>query len=41
MQIVGKCIQNLLVNMVVELFFLKDMNMKRHLSMPFHLGMAK
>jgi hypothetical protein len=40
MQIVEKCIQNLLVNMVVEKKLLKDINMKRHLSMPFHLGMG-
>jgi hypothetical protein len=40
MQIVEKCIQNLLVNMVVEKKLLKDINMKRHLSMPFHSGMG-
>jgi hypothetical protein len=40
MQIGGKCIQNLLVNMVLESKLSKDTNIKRHISMPLHLGMG-
>jgi hypothetical protein len=41
MQIVGECVQNFLMNVLLgKRKLLKDINMKRHLFMPFHLGMG-
>jgi hypothetical protein len=40
MQIGGKCIIILLVDMALENKLSKDTNIKRQLSMPFRLGMV-
>jgi hypothetical protein len=40
MQIGGEEFQNLLMNTVLEKKLQKNTNLKKHLSMPLHLGMC-